>query len=159
MLIGVILLITSNIIRFIAFGYEGTPSERVRDLMELSNLITQIGTLIIGIGIFLSIRKIYQKLEMPRVLPYLNYTYLILLTPYLYFIYLTWFEKTLTLSDYSGQIKNMYYFGIFVLPGIRKVLLAIMFVFIFIAIVKRERSEETYPAQEQLPDDQSESDL
>ncbi|MFW6305524.1 MAG: hypothetical protein ACOC1V_07085, partial [Candidatus Saliniplasma sp.] len=89
--------------------------------------------------------------------PYLNYIYLILLLPQFYYFYVIVFEKSLVNTSELG--KNLYFFGLFVLSGIRQVLLVTMFVFIFIAIVKRERSEETYPAQEQLPDDQSESDL
>ncbi|MFW6376264.1 MAG: hypothetical protein ACOCZJ_03805 [Thermoplasmatota archaeon] len=135
-MIGAILLLSSHTIRFIAFGYHKGAFEKISELSELSNLVQQVGLLFIGIGFFLTFRKINQKMELPRFFSYLNYTYLILLAPQIYYISVLAIEDwTINLSDLTN---NLYFFGYFILPGIRKILLAIMFLSTFICTVKKE---------------------
>ncbi len=156
-IIGALFLLGNTIISYYAFGLMHGDPETVRDLSKLTNLIVQIGALIIGFGFFLSFRRLYQKTELPRVFSIINYIYLILLLPQFYYIYFFLFDKSLV--NPSPLISNLYHIGFNLLPGIRNILFAIMFVFVFIVIVKRERSKEPQPTQEQPPEEQMESDL
>ncbi|MFP4052055.1 MAG: hypothetical protein ACLFVB_09995 [Thermoplasmata archaeon] len=153
-MIGAILLLSAHTIRFFAFGYYKGYIEKISDLSLLSNLVQHVGLLIIGIGFFLSFRKINQKMELPRCFSYLNYTYLILLAPQIYYISVLVIEDwTINLSDLTN---NWYFFGYFILPGIRKILLVIMFLSTFIVIVKNERMKRTQMTLEQTTEERLE---
>lgn len=140
-IIGALFLLGGNIVWYYAFGYIQAGPETIRNLSRLVNLFTKIGGLIIGFGFFLSFRKFYQKTELPREFSIINYTYLISLLPQFYYIYFFLFDKSLV--NPSPLISNIYHLGFNLLPGIRNMLFVIMFVFVFIAIVKREFGQES----------------
>lgn len=150
-IIGAIFLLSSYIILYIAFGHHQGAFERIKFLGDLSNLVRHIGILILGIGLFLSFRKIYQNVKMTRLFQIVNYTYLILLLPTLYYIYVFMFEKWLV--GPSSTVNSLYYFGYHILPGIRRLLLAVMFVLMFIATVKKEWTTGGDTSQEQATEE------
>lgn len=144
---GILLYFAPGMIRYIGITRVVTEShERYAELTELSMNIEYLAVVVLGIGLFLSFRKIYQKLDLRSEFKVANYIYLILslssLIPLL----------IVTFIDEPGDVlfgQEALYFSSFIIPGIIKILLAIMFVSIFIAILKRERSEEIPPPPEQ----------
>ncbi|MFO7791420.1 MAG: hypothetical protein R6W73_00365 [Candidatus Saliniplasma sp.] len=148
--IGVILLLVSGSINYVAIA-DHVRTKRFAELNELSRNIAQSASFVLGIGLFMVFRRIYQKLDLGSIFKIINYTYLILVLFSLYLLYLIFFP--------DGFIKDLYFLSIFIIPRIRWILLAIMFIFVFIVIVKRERRQESDSTPKPQTEEQFESDL
>ncbi|MGM0509890.1 MAG: hypothetical protein ACQESD_02020 [Thermoplasmatota archaeon] len=151
LIVGTIMFLASRITYYVIITSNQMPEDY---FMELNTFLGTSAILIFGLGLFLSFRKIYKNLELPRHFPFINYTYLIFLLPQLFIILSYLFlEEVQPFGISTPDWINNFYIAV---PVIRRILLAMMFIFIFIAIVKRERSKEAYSGQEQSTKDELE---
>ena len=77
-----------------------------------------------------------EKLKLNRHFKVLNIAYLITVIPNLYSSYLSFFKNNL--NDSPELIRRLHIFGYHVLPAISYLLFGILFLMIFISLLKRE---------------------
>ena len=153
--IGVILLLVSGSINYTAFTNH-VGADRLAELNKLANKISRSASFVLGIGLFMVFRRIYQKLDLRYTFKWVNYTYLIFVLLSLYSLYFTLFPDR---TESPIFIEEWSYLSIFILSSIRRILLAIIFIFVFIAIVKREYRQESDSTPKPQTEEPSELDL
>lgn len=106
------------------------------EMMSISSGVSLFGTFIMGIGLFLSLRRIDKKINVHEHFQYINYTYVILVSfNLLYIIRIFIFDP---LNDPSLATHMIYSFGSMILPTIAFILLIVMIVLIFLKFYRKE---------------------
>ncbi|MFW6197034.1 MAG: hypothetical protein ACOC5D_06850 [Thermoplasmatota archaeon] len=106
------------------------------EMISISSGVSLIGTFIMGIGLFLSFRRLDNKIDVHEYFQYINYTYVILVSfNLLYIIRIFIFDP---LDDPSLATHMIYLFGSMILPTIASIFLIIMIVLIFLKFYKKE---------------------
>ncbi len=139
--IGAIMILAGYTTQYIIWNYY--THVLATEMSGLIGILLLSGFFVSGLGLFLSFRKIYQKLELPQLFSIINYAYLILLLPQLTILFLAFFFFGGSHGFYPSLFLTFRNITFHILPELRKILLAIMFILVFIAIVKGELEQES----------------
>lgn len=137
---GVSLILVRAIGFYMLFTGSRPITETFIERQYILTGISYLGQYVLGTGFFLSFMIIDERLKLNRHFKKLNIAYLITVIPNLYYFYI--FTLKRFPYDVPESIRDLYVFGYQVLPAISYSLFVILFLMIFISLLKRGNGVE-----------------